>query len=305
MKTKKNQKYPIVLIVAPGFLMILLLSIPATINAQETMIKDIVFAEHDGTSLTCDIYLPPIGNSPCPVVVWIHGGAFKSGSKENPRGLFLVKQGFALVSINYRISGDAKFPAQIYDCKAAIRWLRANGGKYNLETKKIGVMGSSAGGQLVALLGTSGGVRDLEGSVGGNLSYSSRVDAVCDLWGPSNFLSMVNQPSEMNHEDEKSPEGQLLGGAVLKNQELARKASPVTYISKNTPPFLIIHGDSDPTVPFQQSIELDSLLRLNNRVSELHIIKGMKHGGPEFETDEVRNLIINFFKNNLIDHEKK
>ena len=155
----------------------------------------------------------------------------------------LAAKGYAVASINYRLSQHAVFPAQIEDCKAAIRWLRANAAKYHLDPDHIGVWGASAGGHLVALLGTTGSVKELEGK-GGNLDQSSRVQCVVDWFGPTDLATMGG-----SHDKPGSPESRLIGGPVQENKEKARKASPLTYVSKDSAPFLIMHGDQDNTVP--------------------------------------------------------
>ena len=160
-----------------------------------------------------------------------------------------------MASINYRLSQHAIFPAQIEDCKAAIRWLRANAAKYHLDADRIGVWGASAGGHLVAMLGTTGSVKELEGK-GGNLDQSSRVQCVVDWFGPSDLPTMGG-----SHDDPGSPESRLIGGPVQENKEKARKASPLTYVSKDSAPFLIMHGDQDNVVPPGQSELLAEALK--------------------------------------------
>ena len=264
-------------------------------QGKEPHYKDIVYATVDTTSLKLDIYLPEQGRKPYPVVVWIHGGAWSAGSKEKPQGIFLLKEGYALVSINYRLSQQAVFPAQIYDCKGAIRWIKANADKYNFNPKKIGVMGSSAGGHLVAMLGVTGDVPELEGTIGDNTKFNSKVNAVCDWFGPANLITMGDYPSGMNHRNANSPEGRLIGGAILENREKALNASPVSYASKTDPAFLILHGTKDNTVPFHQSVELDSTLRAAGVKVIFKPVKDAGHGGPEFNAPEVQKLIVDFF----------
>lgn len=257
--------------------------------------KDVQYAEADGVKLLLDVYLPKNVAKPYPVIVWVHGGGWTSGSKDAPNGTFMLAEGFALVSINYRLSGQAQFPAQINDCKAAVRWMRANAEAYGFDPDRIGAFGSSAGGHLVALLGTAGGVAELEGSVGGNAAYSSRVQAVCDWYGPSNLITMGDYPSGLDHRSASSPEGSLIGGAILDNPEKALAASPITYVSEDDPPFLIQHGTADNTVPFHQSVELDSALRLAGVDATFIPIVGGTHGGG-FGADTVRQRVIAFFK---------
>ncbi|MBL6763837.1 MAG: alpha/beta hydrolase [Verrucomicrobiae bacterium] len=231
-----------------------------------------------------DLYLP-VEPDNRPLVVWIHGGGWKNGSKENLPMMWLLEKGYALASINYRLSDEAKFPAQSHDCKGAIRWLRANAKRFGYNATKIGIAGSSAGGHLVALLGVSGGVKEIEGTVGGNLDQSSRVQAVIDLYGPTDFLSMVDQPSRMDRSGPDCPEALLIGGTVKENVEKARAASPSTYVSNDDPPHLIYQGDKDPLVPWKQSTSFHELLKKAGVNSELVMIKGGEHGGPAFTRD--------------------
>ena len=175
-----------------------------------------------------------------------------------------------MASINYRLSGHATFPAQIEDCKAAIRWLRANAKQYNLDTKRFGVWGSSAGGHLVALLGTSGDVKEFD--KGANLDQSSRVQAVCDYYGPTDFVVFVATPRYESHAKADAPEAKLIGGAVLENKDKAAKVNPITYVSADDPPFLIVHGDKDGTVPINQSELLFAALKKAGRQVHFHTI---------------------------------
>jgi acetyl esterase/lipase len=208
-----------------------------------------------------DLYLPEQGDKPLPLIIWIHGGAWMAGSKDGPSpALRFTANGYAVAQVGYRLSQEAKFPAQIHDCKAAVRWLRANAAKYNLDPNKFVAWGGSAGGHLVALLGTSGGVAELEGNVN-DLKESSRVQAVVDWFGPTDFLHIGDAESDLQHNAPDSPESKLIGGALLENKDKAAKASPITYVSKDAPPFLIMHGDRDRTVPFNQSELLYAALK--------------------------------------------
>lgn len=242
-----------------------------------------------------DLYVPKAGEKPYPLVIWIHGGGWRNGSKESARpALPLLGEGFAVATINYRLSGHAVFPAQIEDCKAAIRFLRANSAKYGLDPDRFGVMGSSAGGHLVALVGTSGGVSDLEGNVGDHDDVSSRVQAVCDWYGPTDFLQMGG-----GHNNADSPESLLLGGAIQEHKDRAARANPITYATGDDPPFLIMHGTRDPAVPYGQSELLDAALRKTGVSATLVPIEGAGHGGPEFQTPEVRDRVVAFFRRQL------
>ncbi len=241
-----------------------------------------------------DLFVPEQATSPLPLIVWVHGGAWLTGSKEGagPALPFLGK-GYAVASVNYRLSQHAKFPAQIQDCKAAIRWLRANAKTYNLDPARFGVWGASAGGHLVALLGTSGDVKDLEGD-DGTAEQSSRVQAVVNWFGPTDLTKMGG-----SHDQPDSPEAKLLGGPVQENKDKAARANPISYVSKDDPPFLIMHGDKDTTVPIGQSELLLEALKNAGVDATFRVVKGAGHGGREFSSKENRRLVEEFFDKHL------
>ena len=214
--------------------------------------RNVVYARVEDRDLLLDLYLPLEAAVALPVILWVHGGAWRKGSKENPPAVRMVERGYAVASISYRLSQEALFPAQIHDCKAAVRWVRAHAARYGLDPERVGAWGASAGGHLVALLGTSGGVPELEGAEG-NLGHSSRVRAVCDYFGPSDFTRMNDVPGTMDHDASDSPESQLIGGPIQSNPEKVAFANPITYISAEDPPFLIVHGAADLTVLPNQS----------------------------------------------------
>jgi len=258
---------------------------------------NLVYARAGEYELKLDLYIPPAAVHP-PLVVWIHGGGWRGGSKENMPGAFLLSRGYAVASISYRLSNVAQFPAQIEDCKAAIRWLRAHASQYGYEAARIGVWGASAGGHLAALLGTSGGVKDLE-TQHGYRDQSSRVQAVVDYYGPTDFTQMSKFPSKMNHDAPDSPEALLLGGPVQQNKDKAARANPITYVTPDDPPFLIVHGDQDPLVPLNQSELLAAALKKAGVPVQLAVIPGGGHGGPPFLDEERRQWITAFFDRHL------
>jgi acetyl esterase/lipase len=263
--------------------------VPEGVKVQKDL--EYVAGGHERQKL--DLYLPEKAEKPLPVIVWIHGGGWQAGNKNNPPALPLTARGYAVASINYRLSQHAQFPAQIEDCKAAIRWLRANAKKYNLDPDHVGVMGASAGGHLVALLGTTGNVKKLEGK-GGHSDQSSRVQAVVDLFGPTDFTKMGG-----NHDKPTSAEARLLGGPVQENKDKSAKANPITYVSKESAPFLILHGDKDPTVPYNQSELLEEALKKAGVEVTLVKVEGAGHGGKEFRTEEIQKRIADFFDKHL------
>jgi acetyl esterase/lipase len=250
-----------------------------------TVTRNLEYGRAGDKILHLDLYLPEKSEKPFPLLIWIHGGAWRTGAKEGDvvPMLPLTAGGYAMASVEYRLSQEAAFPAQIYDCKAAVRWLRANASKYNLDPGRFAALGASAGGHLAALVGTSGGVAALEGNVN-DLKQSSRVQAVVDWYGPADLLQIGIPPSDIKHNDPGSPESQLIGGALLDNKDKAAQASPITYVSKETPPFLIMHGDADRSVPFNQSELLQAALQKAGVDSTLIPEKGIGHGfsGPQY-----------------------
>jgi acetyl esterase/lipase len=269
---------------------------PSGLPEGARILSDIHYIPNGTDRQTLDLYLPAKGTN-WPLIVWIHGGGWMEGSKEKPPGLRFLRHGFALASINYRLSQDAIFPAQLTDCKAAIRWLRAHASENGIDPNHIGVWGASAGGHLVALLGTTGDVKEFD--IGENTNVSSRVQAVCDWFGPTDFTQITNNPDESRQETPNWPEARLIGGLVTQNIEKAERANPIRYITKDDPPFLIMHGDKDPMVPLEQSqILADALKQAGVRVT-FRIVPGGGHGGAEFRKPEELERLYVFFVENL------
>lgn len=264
---------------------------------------NIAYAKNS-TAQQLDIYLPETGEGPFPVIVSIHGGAFKMGDKADVQVLPMLeglKRGYAVVSINYRLSGEAIFPAQIQDVKAAIRWIKANAKQYQLNADKLAVWGGSAGGHLAAMAGTTGDVIELEDLTMGNANYSSKIHAVVDWFGPINFNTMdaqfkVSGKGKPNHDDADSPESELVGKKITDAPDLVKKANPATYISKDDPPFFIEHGTVDQLVPTEQSIDFAAALEkiLGKENVHLKLLEGAGHGTPQFSTKENLDSVFNF-----------
>jgi acetyl esterase/lipase len=253
------------------------------VPAGVKVIKDLQYGTGSGRALLLDLYLPETSEKPLPLIIWIHGGAWLAGSKDGGSpALQFTAEGYAVAHVGYRLSGEATFPAQINDCKGAIRWLRANAKQHNISPEKFIAWGSSAGGHLAALVGTTGDVKDLEGTVN-DLKESSRVQAVIDWYGPTDLLRMNETESDRRHDAPNSAESKLIGGPILENKEKAAKASPTSYITKGMPPFLIMHGDHDLEVPIRQSeILVEGLKKVGADVTFI-AIKGAGHGigGPQ------------------------
>lgn len=283
---------------------------PATTGGtRQSSYKDIVYAVAS-LSEKLDLFLPSIGTGPFPVIVFVHGGAFFGGDKEDGQQTGAMKgldRGYAVASIDYRLSGEAKFPAAVCDVKAAIRYLRANAGKYDLDPNKVIAWGDSAGGYLVSIVGTSGGVADLEGASLGNSDESSMVQAVVDWFGPIDFGSMDSQftasrAGQANHGAPSSPESQFLGAAVTSVPDLVNKADPATYITADDPPFLIEHGTADSNVPVEQSKDFAAALTrvLGSDKVTLRLIEGAGHMDPRFYASNNVALVLDWLDARLV-----
>ena len=270
---------------------------PAPAPRQEFL--DLPYVQDGQERQRLDLYLPaaPPDSKGRPLVVWVHGGGWESGSKLGCPAKQLVGRGYAVASIGYRLSQQAVFPAQIEDCKAAIRWLRAHAAEYSIDPSRIGAWGESAGGHLVALLGTTGGTRQFD--VGGNLDKSSAVQCVLDWFGPADFLVWGDPPVDATSDTAATPIAHLLGGTIRTHEALARAASPVYFVGKDAAPFLIMHGDRDGLVPLQQSRELDAALQKAGVESTLKVLPGAVHGGAAFRQPDNLLLTLDFFDRHL------
>ena len=238
--------------------------------------RNLEYARPDGIPLMLDLYLPKQATNRLPVLIWIHGGAWKAGDKERCPVAFLAQTGYAVASIEYRLIDHGPFPTQLYDCKGAVRWLKANADRFNLDAKHFGVFGASAGGHLAALLGTTPDIKDLEGDVGGNLEQSSRVQAICAFYPPTDLNRLVTNPKWRASPD--SDIGKLIGGPLEKNLDKAARANPVNYITPDDSPFYIVHGDKDTMVQLDQSRILHEALIKAGVESTLYIVPGKGHG---------------------------
>ncbi|MEO8405279.1 MAG: alpha/beta hydrolase [Chitinophagaceae bacterium] len=261
-------------------------------SAQIDTTKNIAYAEADGKKLLLDLYMPGAKRNPY-LIVWVHGGAWSGGSKEKPP-LGLLPAGYALASINYRLSGEAPFPACIYDIKAAIRFLRGNAGKYGYRADKITIWGSSAGGHLVALAGVTNNDPYYEGNLGDYKKESSSIQAIIDFYGPSDFTTILTQSTPHGLSVRVPALTALLGKPVEQVPELARKASPVFHVDSTDPPLLIVHGDQDIQVPVNQSIELMEVYKKKKLPVQLEFIAGAGHGGAVYDTEEVLGIVKKF-----------
>lgn len=256
-----------------------------------------------------DIYWPAEGDGPFPVIVSIHGGAFMGGDKRDVQLVPMLaglERGYAVVGVNYRMSGEAKFPALVHDVKAAIRWMRANAATYHFDPGRIAVWGGSAGGYLALMAGVTAGVAGLDDLSLGNPAQPSDVQAVVAWFPPTNFLLMDAQLAESglipadveDHSAADSPESLLLGRKITAVPELVRAANPETYLRPGAPPLLIQHGLLDDTVPYQQSaiFVATACAILGEDHVTLDLFPGARHGhdDPAFGAPENVARVLDF-----------
>ena len=268
--------------------------------------KDVNYAGDDLEAHKLDIYLPKTNKDKYKVVVIIYGSAWFANNMKGMAYMSLGKPlndaGFAVVSINHRSSGDAKFPAQINDVKGAIRFIRANADKYKLDTSFIGITGFSSGGHFSSMAGVTNGIKkrtvggttiDIEGTVGGNEKMSSKLDAVVDWFGPVDMARMENCETV---KDANSPEAALIGGNPADNMDKITLCSPFSYVSKKCPPFMVIHGDADNVVPYCQSVYFSEELKSKGKLEEFITVPGGQHGPVTFNEDTFKKMTDFFIK---------
>jgi acetyl esterase/lipase len=267
--------------IKPGLSKISPTSIEELQKEPITFEMDIPYAADENPMHKLDLYLPKKRKTEkLPVIVFIHGGAWLGGNKSDDAAelISFVRTGkYAGISINYRLTGEAKWPAQIYDCKAAIRWVRANSENYGFDSNHIAVWGKSAGAHLALMLGVTIDA-ELEGDVGPYKGYSSKVEAVVNFFGPTDLNAIIGQTSDINHSTAFAPEALLIGGAVPENPDKARAASPVTYVTAQDSPVFSVHGDSDKIVPYDQALRIDAALHRAQVPTYLITIKKGGHG---------------------------
>ena len=277
----------------------LVLGLPSRSDAQEPTLPNVEYARVDGQPLLLDLYLAPAAEAPTPLIIWVHGGAWRAGSKADVPIQALVARGFSIASVDYRLSPVARFPAQVHDIKAAIRFLRAHAEKHHFDPQRFVIAGSSAGGHLAALVGVSNGHKELEGTVGQHLSVSSDVQAIVSFFGASNLETILAQ-STPHGLSVRVPALQLLLGGQPKDQpELAKLASPVTHVDDHDPPLLLIHGDQDPQMPIDQSHELEGAYQKVQRPCQFEVIHHGAHGGPQFFDATRLELVEKFLRQSL------
>ncbi len=278
---------------------LLLVATSTVVQSADTswprVVRDIDYARDGDLAHRLDLHLPS-GKPKHPLIVWVHGGAWRSGSKASmPLGK-LVADGHAVASVDYRLSTQARFPAQVHDIKAAIRFLRAHAMEWNLSAHKIIVAGDSAGAHLAALVGVSNGVRDLEGAVGKHQDRSSNVQAILSFYGASNLGTILKQSTPFGLNMRVPALALLLGAQPEEAPELAALASPVTHVDPRDPPLLLLHGDQDPQMPINQSHELAGAYKQAGVFVHFEVVHGAAHGGAMFFDEERLAVVRKFLK---------
>lgn len=265
--------------------------------AEGPVLLDLEYARVGEQSLALDLFLPD--GKPAGLVVYVHGGGWRSGSKLDCPIRGLRNKGLAVASVDYRLSGFAKFPAAVHDIKAAIRFLRTSSEKFGYPSDKIAIAGSSAGGHLAALVGLSEGSPSLEGGIGEHVGVSSRVCGIISFFGASNLNTILAQSTEFGLQMRVPALTLLLGGLPQEKPELTALASPVTHVDAGDPPVLLFHGDADPQMPPQQSEELVDVCKKAGVPVALHVLPGSKHGGSEFYDATRMELVVEFLKQTM------
>ncbi len=269
-------------------------SMQMSAQTDTTVFRDIIYATADGKNLDLDIYTSKSAKNQ-PLIVWVHGGAWQTGSKANPP-LGLMPYGYALASVNFRSTTETRFPTQIHEIKAAIRFLRANAAKYGYNADKIIVWGSSSGGHLAALVTTTNNNTELEGTLGNDLKTSSVVQAGIDFYGPTNLLTILNQSTPHGLKVRTPALALLFGKPVEEAKELATLASPVFQVDKDDPPLFIVHGEQDIQVPINQSIELWTTYQAKNGKAQIEFVPDAGHSSPAYMKKELLDKVAAFLK---------
>jgi acetyl esterase/lipase len=287
--------------------LLVLIIVASSLYASQDTYVDISYGSSPAQQL--DIFLPDGFEAPYPVIISIHGGGWCGGDKTGPDTEIAkagLKRGYAVVAVNYRLSGEAIAPAQIQDVKAAIRFIRANAGKYHLDPNKLAVWGSSAGGALAALAGTSSGVQELQDLSMGYTRFSDRVQAVVDWCGPVDLATMDQQFKTSGINGEKmdvldSYGSKYVGNRITLVPELVQLVNAANYITPDDPPFYIQHGTADTLVPYQQSTELTKKLEavLGKDKVQLVTMPGMGHDGHGFTNPESISHVLDFLDKTL------
>ena len=270
----------------------------SAVAAQDVhKLADLQYAEAGGQPLKLDLYQPSEAHAP--LLVWLHGGRWEVGSKERMPLGGLVERGYAIASLDFRPASRARFPGQVHDIKAALRFVRARAPEYGYDATRIGILGESSGGHLAALVGTTNGHAELEGSLGEHLGVSSEVHAIVSYFGASDLLTILAQSTPYGLGIREPALKTLLGALPTENEALARLASPVFQVDMRDPPLLLLHGDQDPQMPINQSHELEGAYERAGLDAKLIVVHGAGHGGGAFFDAERTKLVAAFLDEHL------
>ncbi|WP_334022228.1 alpha/beta hydrolase [Alteromonas sp. S015] len=268
------------------------------LNVNDITPQSMIYKTVNGKDLALDLYMPAFSDSVPTLAVWIHGGAWMRGNKDETLSkngnlvASLLNEGVAVAAVNYRLSGEAIYPAALNDINDAVNFLVENKGELKQSADRVIMMGRSAGGHLAALLTTSN--NDNVPFLDAKPRY--RVIGMVDFFGPSDLVALRGNSGKVDHDAPDAAEAQFLGESPLTNEALAQEASPTTYIDDETPPFIIFHGLDDGVVPASQSELLSRSLDQFGVPNELFLVKGKRHGDPVFDTDEFVSKVVNFVK---------
>ena len=273
----------------------LLLVAAARRNPEIVVERNLVYGRGGTAELNLDLAMPKASDGPFPAIVFLHGRGWREGNRQEMSHFIegVARMGYVGVTVEYRLVPAARFPAPVEDCKAAVRWLRANAGKYRVRPDRIGVVGFSAGGHLAGMLGLTHEKDGLEGT-GGNPGTSSRVQAVVSFFGPTDF-STRDWPRDL----EKEVIVPFLGGSFAERPDVYERASPITYVTKDAPPFLLFHGTEDELVPVDQSKRLARKLKSFGVAVQLVLLEGERHGFTDAKNQESMKKMMDFLAERL------
>jgi acetyl esterase/lipase len=275
-----------------------LLAWPLAALGEASIQADIPYATSaSGEPLRLDLYLPDAARAP--LLVWIHGGAWENGNKSAMPLEPLIERGFAVASLDFSPASKARFPGQVHEIKAAIRFLRAEAQRYGYAAERIGIAGASSGAHLAAVVGTGNGHAELEGGLGEHRGQSSDVHAIVSYFAATNLTSILAQSTPFGLNIREPALARLLGAAPKDAEQLARLASPVFQVTAGDPPLLLLHGDQDPQMPINQSHELEGAYERQGLDAELIVVHGAAHGGDAFYSPENVERVARFLNAHL------
>jgi acetyl esterase/lipase len=286
MNARKNAWHSLVLPLAAA-------ALASAAAAEPKKTADIEYARSASQALKLDLYQPESAKA-APLLVYVHGGAWENGSKNQMPLAALVEHGYAIASIDFNPASVAPFPGQVHEIKAAVRFLRAKAAKYGYDASRIGILGASSGGHLAALVGVTSGQRDLEGTLGDDRDTSSSVQAIVSYFGASNLTTILKQSTPFGLSVREPSLKRLLGAAPAENEAVAKLASPVFHLDATDPPLLLLHGDQDPQMPVNQSLELEGAYLEHGLDATFVAVHGAVHGGEQFY-DEKRTALVTAF----------